>query len=311
MKIGLIGRTNLLLETGKLLLENGFEIGFIVTSKEAPEYLTTSRDFKDFAKKRNIPFLHDPAITQNKLLGLANIEEIPLVISINYSGIIPEEVTGLFKLGILNAHGGDLPKYRGNACQAWAIINAEKEIGLCIHRMIGGELDSGDILAKKLYPIDINTRVGQVYDWFDQDIPGLFLKVVNQLSDNSSYILETQSKDPSKALRCYPRRPEDGQIDWHRSAKEIVRLVNASSEPFAGAYCFDDNGRKIIVWRASVLEDDERFIGVAGQIAKINKEKGEVSVLTNSHKLLLIEIEIDGERGHPSKFVKSIRQRLH
>ena len=32
----------------------------------------------------------------------------------------------LFPLGIL-IHGGDLPKYRGNACQAWAIINGEEK----------------------------------------------------------------------------------------------------------------------------------------------------------------------------------------
>ena len=30
-------------------------------------------------------------------------------------------------VGILNAHGGDLSKYRGNACQAWAILNGEKK----------------------------------------------------------------------------------------------------------------------------------------------------------------------------------------
>ena len=37
-----------------------------------------------------------------------------------------EEVIDFFELGILNAHGGDLPRYRGNACQAWAIINGEE-----------------------------------------------------------------------------------------------------------------------------------------------------------------------------------------
>ena len=38
-------------------------------------------------------------------------------------------------------------RYRGNACQAWAILNGEK-ISLCIHKMIGGELDSGDIITR-------------------------------------------------------------------------------------------------------------------------------------------------------------------
>ena len=44
----------------------------------------------------------------------------------NYTGIIPQSIIDLFNHGILNIHPGDLPRYRGNACLAWAIINAEK-----------------------------------------------------------------------------------------------------------------------------------------------------------------------------------------
>ena len=80
-------------------------------------------------------------------------------------------------MGILNAHGGDLPRYRGNACQAWAILNGEEKIGLCIHKMIGGELDSGNIIAKEFLKIDINTKVTQVWGWMSTSIPKLFLKL--------------------------------------------------------------------------------------------------------------------------------------
>ena len=58
-----------------------------------------------------------------------------------------------------NAHGGDLPRYRGNACQAWAIINGENKIGLCIHKMIGGELDISDIIARDFLKIDLGTKL--------------------------------------------------------------------------------------------------------------------------------------------------------
>lgn len=71
--------------------------------------------------------------------------------SLNYSSIISQKVIDLFPLGILNAHGGDLPKYRGNACQAWAILNGETKIGLCIHSMIGGEVDNGNIIDRKIF----------------------------------------------------------------------------------------------------------------------------------------------------------------
>lgn len=310
MKIGLIGRTSLLLETGKLLHEAGFNIGFVVTSKEAPEYDVTSNDFKEFAKERGCPFLHDPAVTKEKLEELIIDQDIPLVISINYSGVISKEVTDLFPLGILNAHGGDLPRYRGNACQAWAIINGENEIGLCIHRMVGGELDSGDILDRNYYPIDLNTRVGEVYQWFERDIPKLFLKVVDKLKGEPEFVMESQSKNPSMALRCYPRKPEDGKIDWHASAEDIVRLVNASSEPYEGAFCFDKEGNILRVWRAEVFDDQENWCGIPGQIAQYLKN-GEIVLLTGKGKIIVSDIEYNGKRSTPKTFFSSLRIRFY
>jgi methionyl-tRNA formyltransferase len=70
-----------------------------------------------------------------------------IAVSINYTGVLPQGVIDLFPIGVLNAHGGDLPRYRGKACQAWAIINRESRIGLCIQKMIGGELDSGEVFG--------------------------------------------------------------------------------------------------------------------------------------------------------------------
>lgn len=310
MKIALIGRTKVLLDTGKLLQSKGFEIAFIITSKEAPEYEVGSDDFKTFANELDCPFLHDPAITREKVLNLSTSNDVAIAISINYSGVISKEVTDLFPLGILNAHGGDLPRYRGNACQAWAIINGEKQIGLCIHRMIGGELDSGDVLLKKLYPIDIDTRVGEVYNWYHSDLPQMFLTAVEKLQVDKGYIFERQSKDSNKALRCYPRKPEDGKIDWHACSEDIVRLVNASSEPYQGAFYTNKAGDIVRVWRASVFYDQENWCGIPGQVAKILIDKS-IVVLTGKGKVRIDEIEIETKRCKPGEVIKSIRTRLY
>lgn len=310
MKIAIIGRTKVLLDTAKLLQSNGFEIAYIITSKEANEYKVDSNDFKIFAEDIGCPFLHDPSISKEKILRLSSSHDVPIAVSINYSGVISKEVTDMFSLGILNAHGGDLPRYRGNACQAWAIINGEKEIGLCIHRMIGDELDSGDILLKKLYPIDSNTRVGEVYQWFEEDIPLMFLEVLEKLKIEPQYILERQSTDPLKTLRCYPRKPEDGKIDWREPAEDIVRLINASSEPFQGAFCLDQIGKKVLIWRAKVFTDGENWIGIPGQVSQY-LPNGDFIILTGSGKLHVSEIEIDSKRDKPYIFFKSLRQRFY
>jgi len=307
MKIGIIGRSKLTFDSMKLLKDKGYQISFIITSKESPEFKITSKDFEDFAKKYKIPFKHTPKLTYQDLNKL--FVEIPdIAIGSNYTGIISKDIINIFPHGILNAHGGDLPRYRGNACQAWAIINGERKIGICIHKMIGGELDSGDIIDRDYIKISHKTKIKDVYDEFEKIIPNLFLNSIKKLEKDPNYYLEKQSQNPKDILRCYPRKPEDGRIDWELSAVQIHRLIRASSEPYEGAYTFFDS-KKIIIWEADLVIENYDWIGVPGQFAEFDDE-GNLSVLTGEGKLKLLEIEFDSKRDKPKEFFKSLRSRF-
>ncbi|RXK07202.1 methionyl-tRNA formyltransferase [Halarcobacter bivalviorum] len=306
MIIAIIGRTEILYETVELFLKNGYKIPLIITYKEAPEYTKTSKDFEELANKIGAKYIYTNRLDEHK-------EEIKKVncdiaVSLNYSSIISQSIIDLFPIGVLNAHGGDLPRYRGNACQAWAIINGEKKIGLCIHSMIGGEVDSGNIIDRKYLDIDINTKVTKCWEWMSQRIPDMFLNSVQKLQKDSKYVLEVQSKDAKDALRCYPRILEDGKIDWNKSSIEILRLINASNKPYSGAYCFYED-KKLIIWDAELFEDDEIYLAEIGQIANINKD-GSVIVISGNGKLKINEIEYDEFIGKPSEKIRSIRKRL-
>lgn len=305
MKIAIIGRTEILFETAHLLRNAGYEIACILTAKEAPEYTRTAEDFRAMAEAWGVPFAQGPRITEH--MDFLRAAGAGMAVSINYTGVVPQSVIDLFPLGVLNAHGGDLPRYRGNACQAWAILNGESRVGLCVHRMIGGELDSGDILARDYMPINHTTKVTAVWAWLEQRTPHLMLDAVARLARDPDYVLERQSKDPGDALRCYPRRPEDGRIDWRRPALDVLRLINASNRPYAGAFC-DFEGRTLIIWDAALLQDGEVFCAVPGQITAIGA--GFVDVACGEGKLRLTEVEMDGQVGPPQTWIQSIRKRL-
>jgi len=307
VRLAIIGRTEILYNTA-IQLSQSHDIGLIITSKEAPEYGKGAGDYEELANGLGIPFYNTSNISELT----ERIEKCPpldLGISMNYTGIIPQSVINQFRVGILNAHGGDLPRYRGNACQAWAIINGEERIGLCIHYMTGGEIDSGDIIMREYFPLSINTRIGEVYNWMDEQIPLLFLKAVEKLEEDPEYVLERQSKDPKDALRCYPRKPEDGKIDWQASAEHIIRLVNASSEPFSGAFA-TLRGKNCTIWRAELYPDNENWCGIPGQIVEIDSNNGSVVVLTGSDKISVKEIEYDGLRCQPATIINSVRERF-
>lgn len=305
MKIGIIGRTEILFQAAQRLKAQGHQIVHIITAREAPEYTKSSDDFRRLADSFGVPFASCARITE--VLPLIEETRPDVGVSMNYPGIIPETVIDAYRLGILNAHGGDLPRYRGNACQAWAIINGEDRIGLCIHKMIGGELDSGDIIARRYYPIDIDTKITQVYDWFGRSVPELFEYSVSKLEQDPGFVLEVQSRQPEDALRCYPRIPADGRIDWRESARAVLRLVNASNKPYSGAFCdFEDGQMKI--WDAELVIDNEKFVAVPGQIVRIGK--GFVDVACGKGKLRVNLVETRGELGSPDIFVSSLRSRF-
>lgn len=304
MRIAIIGRTEALYNTAKRLSLIGHHIGLIITSKEAPEYQKTADDFRQLAEKNQIPFFCTPKIASLQET-IENMEPFDIGISHNYIGIIPAAIIKLFRLGILNAHGGDLPRYRGNACQAWAILNGESRIGLCIHKM-SMELDSGDIIVRDYLPIDISTKVGHALGWISENIPNLFEQAIGYLEKDEAYLLEKQSKNPKDTLRCYPRLPEDGWINWNDSNEKIVRLVNASNKPYAGAFCNLD-GDTLIIWDACLVNSDP-FLAVPGQITEIGD--GYVNVACGKGMISLREVEINGYKGSPSSIICSIRRRL-
>ena len=308
MKVIIIGRTKVLLDSAKLLHQKGHEIVGIITSKAAPEYKVNEVDFENYAKELNVPFLHDPKIGIKTLEEKFGNTKTDIAISINYSGIIPSKVINFFPHGILNAHGGDLPRYRGNACQAWAIINGEKEIGLCIHKMIGGELDSGNIISREYLPIYDDTTITDVYKEFDRLIPEMFLECIDILKTNKNFVLKKQSKLPEDFLRCYPRKPEDGRIDWKAPAVHIHRLIRASCEPYEGAYTYLE-GEKVIIWKSELVKSKENWLGVPGQFAEFDGH-GFLNILTGNGKLKLTDIEISKTRSVPNVFFNSVRNRF-
>lgn len=304
MKVAIIGRTEMLYDSARLLHAAGETVCCVVTARAAPESSRSEEDFRQMATEWGVPFVSSARITEHaELLSGCGAD---VAISVNYSGVIPSVITDLFPLGILNAHGGDLPRYRGNACQAWAILNGEDRIGLCIHRMVGGELDSGDIIARDYLPLTLATKITEVHSWMQQRVPHLFAGALRRLAADPRYVLEVQSKAPSAALRCYPRRAEDGRISWQQSAVQVLRLINACNKPYAGAFC-ELEGERVIIWDAE-LGPAQNYLAIPGQWAGWAGDH--VDVATGDGLLRIRTIESDGVVGPPRAFAQSLRSRF-
>jgi methionyl-tRNA formyltransferase len=308
----MIGRSELLFETALLLQKRGFEIKFIITSKALPEYQIKESDFKKLSKRLSCDYFLVQNVNDPELIAYVKQSGVKIGVSVNHPTIIGRHFLKTFELGILNAHAGDLPRYRGNACLNWAILNGERFVGLVIHKMNPGQLDTGGIVAKTRFRLGANTYIGDIHAWLKKSTPELYLRALKNIKRERDFIYRTQFGGAKIGFRCYPRIPDDSEINWNLSAIAIHRLIRASSEPLSGAYAFY-GGKKIIIWRADILDDKERYMAMPGQISDIDKMSGDVVVITGKSKLKITSVSTEsdmGARQKPAEIIRSIRTRL-
>jgi methionyl-tRNA formyltransferase len=306
VRLAALGRTRWLLSTIDLLAET-HQLVLIATAPAAPEYGVDDEDFAKVAERLGARFHSMSRGGRDGLRQAIRDAKPDVAVSVNWPDLIEADTVALIPHGILNAHAGDLPRFRGNACPNWAILAGESQVVLTVHGM-NAELDAGPIYAQEAMPIDDTTYIGDVYRWLSTAVPRLLVGAVGDL-ERADFIPAEQPSDPALSLRCFPRVPEDGLIDWNASATSISRLVRASAEPFAGAYTFLRRER-LTVWRAREEILGYPWLGRAGQVAHRDPSTGEVWILTGANAVALQEVEYDGRRGRPVDFIRSTRLRL-
>ena len=254
----------MLLAATEKVRNSGGEIPLVITARSEPNYLAKEDDFENLARRCDANFFCGSGIDSPDILTMIEEANCDIAISMNWPTVLSKKVLDLFPIGIFNAHPGNLPRYRGNACPNWAILQDEKEVVLCIHQMTE-ELDAGPIAFRDSFSIAEGQYVGDVYDWLRVRVPALFLELVGKAAEDN-FLLEEQPSDPLLALRAFPRRPNDSQINWRQSSDAIWRLVRASSRPFDGAFTTLEGAEKIIVWRAEPFQSPTPFLAMPGQI---------------------------------------------
>ena len=307
MRFAAFGRTRWLFDSILALKEAGHEVTLIGTAPASREYKVGEEDFKRLAERLGCDYFFDSSINRLEYVAKARSLCLDVAISVNWPTLIGVEMRAAFNKGIINAHAGDLPRFRGNACPNWAILNNEKKVVLSLHQM-NAELDAGPILQKKNFPLTDSTYIGDVYQFLDRAIPESYVEVFAQM-ENGSHVFAQQSLGPEQSLRCFPRVPADSGINWSQSAIEIAKLVRASSEPFSGAFAIMMEER-LIIWRARAENLRYPSLGVPGQVIRIDTDRGEIWILCGEGILVLEQTEYRGVCAKPTDFIRSTKTRL-
>lgn len=230
------------------LLQKGANVSVVFTHRDAPGEEIWFRSVAELAASRDVPVRADARLGDDVAALLRSLH-IELIFSSYYRAMIPATILKIPRLGAYNVHGALLPKYRGRACINWAILNGETETGTTLHVMT--ELaDRGDIIDQERVPI---LHSDTAHDVFLKVAEASRLVVGRSLAALESGIARRTLQDETQATKYGRRTPEDGRIDWNKSAGELYNLVRALTHPFPGAFTELD-GKKLFIWRARAIE---------------------------------------------------------
>jgi methionyl-tRNA formyltransferase len=201
-------------------------VPLVVTHPDDPNEARWYASVVEFSKKHHLHVLADPAIEA------VDIGDPDLVFSFYYRSMLPMDLLARARLGAFNMHGSLLPKYRGRAPLNWAILKGETETGVTLHEMTE-KPDAGRIVDQQAVPIGPDETAVEVFRKMTDAAEAVLRRSLKDLVSGKA---KFRANDISKGSYFGRRRPEDGRIDWSRSAKEIHDLVRAVAPPFPGAF---------------------------------------------------------------------------
>src|SRR6266536_4107472 len=230
------------------LVQSGFSVALVVTQPDRPRgrgMELTASPVKQCALELNLPITQPAKIKQNEEFR-AQLEAIRdrKSVVVGYGRIIPQWMLDLPPLGNINLHASLLPKYRGAAPIQWAIASGETVTGVTTIRIDAG-LDTGDILLQREIPIAPEDTAETLAPRMAAIGAELMVETLHGLKSGT---IHPKPQDDSKATLAPLLKKEDGRINFHRPAPEIVNRIRGF-QPWPGAYT-TFRGKNLHIWTA-------------------------------------------------------------
>ncbi len=215
-----------------VLLDQGVQVDLVVTHEDNPHETIWFDSVAALARSRALPVIAPADPNQPAVIGQIAALEPDFLFSFYYRNMLGPELLLIPRRGAYNMHGSLLPKYRGRVPINWAVINGEHETGATLHQMVV-KPDAGGIVDQKAVAIGPDDTAAEVFGRVTEAAGQVLARALPALIADRAQLAP---QDLSRGSYYGGRRPEDGRIDWAKSAREIHNLVRGVAPPYPGAF---------------------------------------------------------------------------
>jgi methionyl-tRNA formyltransferase len=209
-----------------------------------------------------------------------------VAVVVAFGQILPKAVLDVPARGSINVHASLLPRYRGAAPVAWAIMRGETVTGVTTVQMDEG-MDTGPILLRSA-----PTAIGP--EETAGEVAARLAVLGAELLIETLARLDTLRPEPQahEAATLAPRlKKADGYLDWSRPVQELANVVRGCN-PWPGAQTATPRG-PLTIWRARAVTP------LTGGPAPGTLVRHEATLAIVAGDGLLLPIEVQAESRRP------------
>lgn len=204
------------------------------------------------AEARGIPLLRTPEIGAQDCVETLQSYAPDLGIVVAFGQFLPKKIRELPKKGyLINAHASLLPRHRGAAPIAHAILCGDTRTGISVMR-VEREMDAGAVMLTRAIEIGPEETAGSLSTRLGELAAEAIALAVEEISLGTASFAP---QDASAATFAPKIGREDARLDWREDARALAHRVRAMA-PSPGAFTLLE-GEPLRILAAHATEDEQ------------------------------------------------------
>ncbi len=288
-RVAFFGTPDFAVPTLKTLTEIA-QVVMVVTQTEKPagrgRQLQAS-PVQRWAEAHQLPVITPTRLKDEQLLSRLTALDLEAAVLAAYGKILPSRLLEIPRHGFINIHPSLLPRHRGPAPIAGALLSGDTVTGVSLMQL-DEDMDHGPLLAQRQLAIEphqhrpaLEQRLANLGAAMQRETLIPFLKGE----------IKPRPQDHNQATYTKILTKPDGRLEWQLDASQLENRIRAF-DPWPGTFTtFNRRPLKILNGHA---EANEQGLAPPGLVIE---HAGQPAVICGSGLLVLIDLQLEGGRA--------------
>ena len=296
MRIVFMGTPEFAVPSLKALIREGYEIAGVFTQPDRPKgrgKKPAPGPVKIAAEEAGIPVFQPERIRKTGVEDLRNLKP-DLCVTAAFGQILSQEILDIPPLGNINVHASLLPRHRGSAPIAHAIMAGDRTAGVTTMMMDAG-IDTGDMLLSEATRIGEDETCGELTVRLSMIGADLLIRTIREMEAGT---LKRVRQDESAMTYDPMLQKSMGVVDFTSAADRVRGLINGLN-PWP-CVSVPLGGERLKLLRAVCAEGS----GDPGTVLEADPKKG-LTIACGDGVVRILEIQAPGgKRMKPEDYLR-------